>query len=225
MPETTTAIPQAVLFDLDGTLLDTAPDLVAAVNSLLLEDGREAVSMDSLRPWVSQGGLALIGQAYGIPMESDQALALRQRYLVSYKNNISRYSRLFDGLEEILWSIESSGRPWGVVTNKPGYLTRKLLLELGLLDRPSCVVCGDTAKRSKPWPDPVVLACRNMGISPEHTLMVGDDCRDIDSAHSAGADAVAAAWGYIRPDDDPSSWNAEAVLATPDDLWPWIDGH
>ncbi len=222
IPEGPSTPPAAVLFDLDGTLLDTAGDLVGAVNMLLREDGRDPVPLDALRPWVSQGGLTLVSLAYDLPRESDAAHALWRRYLVLYEANISRHSRLFDGLEDILVSLESAGRPWGIVTNKPEHLTRRLLAELGMTERPACVVGGDSAARSKPWPDPVVLACERIGVDPEDILMVGDDARDIDSAHAAGGRALAAGWGYIRDDDDPGHWGADAVVATPADLAPWI---
>lgn len=215
-------IPDAVLFDLDGTLLDTAGDLVAALNTILDEDGRPPMQLDTFRPWVSQGGLTLVSMAYGLPRESEEAQALWQRYLVAYESDISRHSCLFDGLEGILAGLESGSRPWGIVTNKPTYLTDRLLRELGMRDRPACMVCSDTAPRSKPWPDPVLLACEIMGVSPESALMVGDDERDVVSARAAGADAVVAAWGYIRPDDDPATWGASAILPRPAALRPWV---
>lgn len=215
-------IPDAVLFDLDGTLLDTAEDLVAGVNTILEEDGRPPVPLETLRPWVSQGGLKLVSMAYGLPMDSDEADALWKRYLIAYESSISRHSRLFDGLEGILARLESMSRPWGIVTNKPTYLTDRLLRELGMRDRPACMICSDTASRSKPWPDPVLLACETIGVSPERTLMVGDDERDVAAARAAGADAVVAGWGYIRPDDDPATWGAAAILPQPVALRPWI---
>ncbi len=215
-------IPDAVLFDLDGTLLDTAGDLVAAVNTILDEDGRPPMPLDSLRPWVSQGGLALVSIAYGLPRDSDEARVLWNRYLTAYESDISRHSRLFDGLEGILTDLESRSRPWGIVTNKPTYLTDRLLRELGMRDRPACMICSDTANRSKPWPEPVLLACETMGVHPERALMVGDDARDVASAKAAGADAVVAAWGYIRPGDDPATWGASAILPCPAALRPWV---
>ncbi|MYH90564.1 MAG: HAD-IA family hydrolase [Gammaproteobacteria bacterium] len=215
-------IPDAVLFDLDGTLLDTAGDLVAALNTILDEDGRPPMPLDTFRPWVSQGGLTLVSMAYGLPRESEEAQALWQRYLAAYESDISRHSCLFDGLEGILAGLESGSRPWGIVTNKPTYLTDRLLRELGMRDRPACMVCSDTAPRSKPWPDPVLLACEIMGVPPERALMVGDDERDVASARAAGADAVVAAWGYIRPDDDPATWGASAILPRPAALRPWV---
>ncbi len=217
--------PSAVLFDLDGTLLDTAGDLVAALNTIRTEDGLDHVSFDEFRPWVSQGGLALVSKAYDLPRESEAAHALWQRYLVAYENRISAHSCYFDGLEAILDALESRSIPWGIVTNKPTYLTERLLCELGMFDRPACLICSDTAARAKPWPDPVLLACEKIGIAPPGVLMVGDDERDVASAHAAGAYAVAAAWGYIRPGDSPDAWNAEGILETPSDLWPWVGGR
>lgn len=214
--------PAAVLFDLDGTLLDTAGDLVAAVNTLRSEDGLDPVAFDAFRPWVSQGGLTLVSMAYGLPRESDEAHALWRRYLAAYESAISVHSRYFDGLEPVLQDLERRSIPWGIVTNKPTYLTERLLREMGQRERPACVICSDSAARSKPWPDPVLLACETIGVPPARALMVGDDARDIESAHGAGALAIAAAWGYIRPGDDPSDWRAEAILRSPDDLWQWL---
>ena len=217
--------PDAVLFDLDGTLLDTAGDLVAAVNTIRLEDGHEPVPFDDFRPWVSQGGLALVSLAYELPRESTEAHSLWQRYLTAYEADISTHSGFFDGLEDVVVALETRAIPWGIVTNKPSYLTNRLLQELGMHDRPACVVCSDSAARSKPWPDPVELACETIGVDAARVLMVGDDARDVEAAHAAGALAVAAAWGYIRPGDDPLDWEAEAILQQPRDLWAWIGGR
>ncbi len=217
-----TRLPDAILFDLDGTLLDTARDLINAVNIIRKEDSLAPIPMHTLRPWVSQGGLQLISKAYGLSPDSDEADVLWRRYLIAYESNISQYSRLFDGMDEILKELETMSIPWGIVTNKPTYLTDRLLRNLGMRNRPACMICSDSASRPKPWPDPVWMACRTIGVSTKKTLMIGDDKRDVMAARSAGADAVAAAWGYIQSDDDPTLWGASAVLSHPSALWDWI---
>ncbi len=213
----------AVLFDLDGTLLDTAGDLVAAVNVLLEKHRKPMLPISRLRPWVSQGGLTLVSIAFEIPRECAQAEELWQQYLVEYAARSSEQTVLFDGLESVLDKIEKSGRPWGIVTNKPEFLTIPLLQNIGLSDRTNCIVGGDTVSRGKPWPDPVLYACDLLKVNPHNTLIIGDDIRDIQAGQAAGLTTIAAAWGYIRPDDDPHAWGADAVIEQPDQLYEWID--
>ena len=213
---------KAVLFDLDGTLLDTAGDLVGAVNTLLNRHDKQQLPIDALRPWVSQGGLVLVSKAFNLPPDDKRARKLWREYLKEYKARISLTTSLFDGMAPILESIEDSNRRWGIVTNKPEALTLSLLDQLELDFNPDCVVCGDTVSRSKPWPDPVVYACTKLSVSPSQGIMVGDDERDILSGQSAGMLSLAASWGYIRPNDDPDLWGADAVLDHPEQLRDWI---
>ena len=212
----------AVLFDLDGTLVDTAGDLVAAVNRLLLQRGRSPVSLTALRPYVSQGGLRLICEAFGIETSSRFALELREEYLELYRANLSCHSRLFPGMEEFLLSLENAEIPWGIVTNKPEWLTFPLIEEMGLNRRTSCIVGGDTLAESKPSPAPVLHACEILGISAKHVLMIGDDKRDIDSGSAAGTETIAAAWGYILPQDDLHLWGANHSFETVAQLHAWF---
>ncbi len=215
--------PDAILFDLDGTLLDTAGDLAAAVNVLLKNNGKSELPFSTLRPWVSQGGLTLVSIAFNLPRESAEAQSLWQQYLSEYQENISVHTALFNGMEHVLHGIESSSRPWGIVTNKPEYLTQILLRDLELSHRAGCVVGGDTVKRSKPWPDPVLHACELLTIAPRNAVIIGDDARDIQAGKAAGLATAAAAWGYIRPDDDPFSWGADVVLEHPGQLSAWLN--
>lgn len=214
---------KAVLFDLDGTLLDTAGDLIGAVNALLTRHDREQFPLPVLRPWVSQGGLALVSRAFKLSPDDQHARQLWREYLEEYKSRISTTTSLFNGMASILSMIEESNRKWGIVTNKPEFLTSLLLEQLDLEFKPDCVVCGDSVSRSKPWPDPVLHACELLSISPEQGIMVGDDARDILSGQGAGMVSLAASWGYIRPDDDPEHWGAEAILEHPGQLHDWIN--
>jgi 2-phosphoglycolate phosphatase len=214
---------EAILFDLDGTLLDTAGDLVAAVNVLLEKHEQSALPVSRLRPWVSQGGLTLVSMAFDISRESAQAQELWQQYLVEYAAKSNEQTVLFNGLEGVLQSIEKSGRPWGIVTNKPEFLTIPLLQNIGLSKRTNCIVGGDTVTRGKPWPDPVLYACDLLHADPNNCLIIGDDIRDIQAGQAAGLATIAAAWGYIRPDDDPHTWGADVVIEQPDQLRGWID--
>ena len=213
---------KAVLFDLDGTLLDTAGDLVGAVNTLLSRHNKPQLPVEDLRPWVSQGGLVLVSKAFNLHPDDDRARKLWREYLEAYKSRISETTSLFDGMAGILTLIEGSGRQWGIVTNKPKSLTSVLLDQLDFGFKPDCVVCGDTVSRSKPWPDPVIHACATLDVSPSQGVMVGDDERDILSGQSAGMLSLAASWGYIRPNDDPELWGADAVLDHPEQLRDWI---
>ncbi|MGI9319446.1 MAG: HAD family hydrolase [bacterium] len=213
---------KAVLFDLDGTLLDTAGDLIGAVNVLLDRHGKKPLPVADLRPWVSQGGLSLVSRAFDLPPDGRHAHKLWRDYLKEYKARLSTTTSLFDGMATVLNSVESTNRKWGIVTNKPEFLTSPLLKQLNLEFKPDCVVCGDTVSRSKPWPDPVLHACDLLKISPSQGVMVGDDERDILSGQSAGMVSLAASWGYIRPNDDPEHWGADAILEHPTELQDWI---
>jgi phosphoglycolate phosphatase len=216
------AVPEAILFDLDGTLLDTAGDLSAAVNTLLEQTGNPSLPLEVLRPYVSQGGLTLVSIAFDIPRESKKAKRLWRDYLDIYADNLSNTSRLFDGMEKVLHRIEAKGIAWGVVTNKPEVFTVPLLEALGLLHRAGCVVSGDTLIHSKPSPAPIIHGCDILKVSPQRAIMIGDDQRDIVAGRAAGSLTLAAAWGYIQPDDSPNRWGADAILQHPRDINGWI---
>jgi len=216
------AVPEAILFDLDGTLLDTAGDLSAAVNILLERTGKPPMPLEALRPYVSQGGLTMVSIAFDIPRESKKAKRLWRDYLEIYAENLSNTSRLFDGMESVLNRIEAQEISWGVVTNKPEVFTVPLLEALGLFHRAGCVVSGDTLIHSKPSPAPIIHACEILDVSPERVIMIGDDQRDIVSGRAAGTRTIAAAWGYIQPDDSPDSWGADAILQHPREIDGWI---
>jgi N-acetyl-D-muramate 6-phosphate phosphatase len=210
----------AVLFDLDGTLADTAPDLAAALNVMLREDGRDVLAFELIRPWVSWGALRLIRLGYGDGLEPARIAELRARFLTCYEAALCRESRLFPGIPEALAALDSAGVPWGVVTNKPGWLTEPLLAALGLGDRAGAVISGDTLPYSKPHPMPLLHAARELGVPAGRCVYVGDNVRDIEAGRAAGMYTIAAAWGYIPADDDPAAWQADRLLHAPEALAP-----
>jgi phosphoglycolate phosphatase len=214
---------QTVLFDLDGTLLDTAPDLAAALNQVLAENRRDPLPCEAVRPAVSHGGIAIIRLGFDLE-ESDPAIEpLRQRLLELYRANISTHTRPFPGMAEVLDTLEARGLNWGVVTNKPGWLTQPLLSDLGLLQRAACIVSGDTLAQRKPDPAPMLHACTLAGCEPQRCVYVGDAQRDVEAGNNAGMYTLVALFGYFRQHDRPQEWQADALINTPTDLLEWLD--
>lgn len=213
--------PKAILFDLDGTLADTAPDLAGAVNQLRIERGLAPTAYALLRPVASAGARGLIGAAFGItPQEADYA-ELRDGFLKNYETSIAVHSRLFDGITELLADLQQKGIVWGIVTNKVTHLTNQLIPKIGL-DHAACVVCGDTTDYPKPHPAPLLEAAKRIGIAAEHCWYVGDDLRDIQAGQAAGMQTVAAGWGYCG-DALPATWNADMLAHSPKQLLELID--
>lgn len=208
---------QAVLFDLDGTLVDSAPDLTAAIDRVLLELGRASVDGTRLAAVVSKGGRAMLQVAFP-DLGADAREDLLPRFLSHYAENIAAASRLYDGVETLLSRIEAQGLRWGVVTNKPEALARKLMSQLGLLPRCQVLVGGDTLAQRKPDPEPLWHACKKLGLSPESCVYVGDDERDALAAKAAGMPSVVALWGYHPAEENPLAWPAMAHCHTPLDL-------
>jgi phosphoglycolate phosphatase len=206
---------RAVLFDLDGTLADTAPDLAGALNRLLAERGREAVPMEHARRVTSSGARGMLRVGFGIDPQHAEYDELRARFLDLYAENICRETRLFDGIGDLLAAIEGRGLPWGIVTNKAERFTFPLLAALGLAARTACVVGGDTTGRTKPHPDPLLHAARALRLAPSACLYLGDDLRDVQAARAAGMPVLAAGYGYLGDEGDPSVWGADAVISHP----------
>ena len=200
-----------VLFDLDGTLVDTAPDMAGALNDLRGRHALQALPYEQLRPLVSHGSRALIEHGFGADDEA-RTLALIPDFLACYAGRIARDSALFGEMDQVLALLEGSGVPWGVVTNKPGYLSEALLQALRLRERSRSLVCGDTLAERKPHPLPMTHAARELGVPPERCLYVGDAERDIRAGRAAGMTTVAAAYGYILPDDNATDWGADHVV-------------
>jgi len=207
-----------VLFDLDGTLADTAPDLAYALNETLRLNERQPLPFDSIRPVVSHGGIALIKLGFGFGTEHHQYETVRQQLLNIYLENIARETTLFDGIELLLEKLEEKNIRWGIVTNKPGWLTGPLMDALNLSDRASCIVSGDTTTKAKPHPEPMYFACEQAGLVPEQCLYVGDAERDIEAGRAAGMKTVAALFGYLLEDDEPSNWQADYSINHPSEI-------
>jgi len=203
---------RAVLFDLDGTLLNTAPDLVGALNHVREVEGLPAVEWEQFKHFASRGALGLIGG--GLPPASAERNEERKALLLNhYAENLYKRTRPFEGISELLEALRARAIPWGVVTNKPEYLTVPLLLKAGLSQSASCVICGDTLTQSKPHPAPVLLACELLGVATGKCLMVGDDHRDLQAGHAAGTLTALAAYGYLGPDwrepEPPPDWRID----------------
>jgi 2-phosphoglycolate phosphatase len=205
--------PRAVLFDLDGTLADTAPDLAAAVNWLRSERGLEPTPYAVLRPTASAGARGMIGAAFGLQPGDDGYETLRQQWFDRYQANMAAHSTLFDGIMELLDGIRAAGMDWGIVTNKPMRFTDPLLPQIGLAHA-GCAVSGDTTPHPKPHPAPLLEGARRLGLDPADCWYVGDDLRDIEAGRAAGMVTVACAWGYCGA-TEPASWGADLVLDTP----------
>jgi phosphoglycolate phosphatase len=213
---------RGVLFDLDGTLLDTAPDMAAALNRLRLAEGLDALPFGELRPLVSHGAPRLLKHAFSDPAP-DRYESLRRRFLDDYRRALAVETCLFAGFDTVLAAIERAGLRWGIVTNKPGWLAEPLLAELGLAARCGCLVAGDTLAERKPHPLPLLHAAKLLGLEPGHCAYLGDAERDVQAARNAGMIPLVAGFGYLGVGDDPSAWQAEAVFSRPEELADWLE--
>lgn len=208
----------AVLFDLDGTLADTAPDLLDALNRLRRTQGLDELPLETGRRYASSGARGLLQIGFGLKPEDASFERLRDAFLDNYAARVCVETRLFPGMAELLAALELRGLRWGIVTNKSSRFTPHIVAALGLHRRASCVVCGDTTAHIKPHPAPLLHAARELAIDPAHCWYVGDDLRDVQAAHAAGMRSVAAAYGYLGTGSGPGEWNAHAVIAHPLDL-------
>lgn len=206
----------AVLFDLDGTLIDTAPDFVAVLNRQLQAHGRATLPPEKIRAMVSQGARAVVGLGFGdrVNMDSPEFEALRQEFLQSYLRHIADESRLFPGLDELLTGLEARGTPWGIVTNKQSLYTTPLLKALQLDARCKVAICPDMVTHTKPHPEPMFKAASILGVKAEDCIYVGDHRRDIDAGRNAGMVTVAAAWGYVLEGESAHDWQADHTVDT-----------
>lgn len=212
--------PRAILFDLDGTLADTAPDLAAAVNRLRSNRGLPLADYETLRIVASAGARGLIGAAFGIKPDDEGFDALRIEFLDNYTAAIAVQTTLFDGISELLDALTKRGLQWGIVTNKATRFTDLLVPQIGLHSA-ACVISGDTTPHSKPHPEPLFEAARRIGLAPQECWYVGDDVRDIQAGRAAGMLTVAAGWGYCG-DSKPVTWNADVIADTPLDILKMI---
>jgi len=216
---------RTVLFDLDGTLADTAPDLAFALNAVRQEQGHPLLPFETIRPVVSHGGTALIRLGFNIEPGTAAFETLRLRLLDIYREHLAQHTQLFPGIAELLGAIEQRGMNWGIVTNKPAWLTDPLLEQLGLYARAACVVSGDTVAERKPHPAPMLHACQLAGSEAEQCVYLGDAARDIEAGKRAGMKTLVALFGYIGEDEQPDSWGADGMIAHPAELLDWITTH
>ena len=207
----------AVLFDLDGTLIDTAPDMIAVLQQMQLDLGDPPIDYELGRSHVSNGSFGLINFAFAGRDDASRA-SLQQDFLKRYGRRLCEQSSLFPGLEELLDELESRQCPWGVVTNKPGFLTEPLMAALGLLSRSAATVSGDTLSVRKPDPGPLVHACEVADLDPGTTIYVGDAARDIEAGRKAGMHTVGALYGYVTAEDDPHAWGADTLVQSSPEL-------
>ena len=213
-----------VLFDLDGTLLDTYRDMGAALNTLLAAYQKPMLPVETIRPFVSNGAMVMVCHAFQCEPDSEQATTLWKKYLDEYARNLCVQTGLFNGMERVLDEIESQGMKWGIVTNKPGFLTEPLLSRLSLDTKAGCVISGDTLPQRKPHPAPLQLACEQLGTQCHHAVYIGDDARDVQAGKSAGMRTIAAAYGYIASGDNPGAWQADHIIESPLEIIDWMNG-
>lgn len=208
----------AVLFDLDGTFADTAPDLGAALNHVRGLHHLPPLPLEITRLQASHGSAGLIKLGFNVEPDSAKFPALRDALLAHYSANICAHTTLFPGMAELIDTLEQRGLPWGIVTNKPQRFTLPLMQALGYAERAACLVSGDTCAHAKPHPEPMLYAARSIGVAPLNCLYLGDDRRDMEAGNAAGMRSLIALFGYIDPGADLETWQADAAIATPLDL-------
>ena len=216
---------RAVLFDLDGTLADTAGDLGGALNTLRVARGLAPLPLSVLRPYASAGARGLIGVGLDIHPGDAEFEPLRQAFLDAYMTCLADSTCLFDGVAELLAKLEAARMPWGVVTNKPHRFTLPVMAGLTLQERATVIISGDSTAHAKPHPLPLLTACEQAGIVPAATLYVGDDLRDIQAAQAAGMPSAAAGWGYLGGETPVSAWGADIISPHPMDIWSAIQAE
>ena len=219
MTRTTT---RTILFDLDGTLLDTAPDLAWALNEVRRVHGDPPLDYAGIRAVVSHGSLAMTRIACAHTEGSAPFEAFRQQLLDTYRDNLATHTRLFAGMAELLDEFDDRGICWGIVTNKPAWLTDPLLEQMQLGKRAATIISGDTLAQSKPHPAPLLLAAEQTGSAPEDCLYVGDAERDVIAGNAAGMFTVAALYGYLSADDQPERWGADVLAESPAAIRAWL---
>ena len=209
-----------ILFDLDGTLVDTAPDLAHALNLQLERHGKQPLPYSNIRPFASHGSRGLVGLGFGITPKDENFVAMRDEYLSIYDTVFTRSPVLLPGIAELLQAIENKGFKWGIVTNKPRRFTVGLIesMALNLENRAACIICGDDAPLPKPSPATLLMACEQVGATPQNCVYVGDAERDIQAGKAAGMQTVVALFGYIDVTDKPVEWGADSMIKAPDDL-------
>lgn len=214
---------RAVLFDMDGTLLDTAPDFIAICQAMRAARELPPTDEQRIRDVISGGAKAMIQASFDLPPEAAGFEALRLEFLERYQQGCAVHSHLYEGMAQLLADIEQANLIWGVVTNKPLRFAEPIMQQLGLAERSAVLICPDHVTRSKPDPEPLLLACRKLDLDPASVLFVGDDLRDIESGRDAGTRTAAVRYGYIHPNDNPDHWGADVVVDHPSDLRRVLD--
>ncbi|HET7793947.1 MAG TPA: phosphoglycolate phosphatase [Rhizobacter sp.] len=209
---------RAVLFDLDGTLIDSAPDLAGAGNDMRTARGLPALPYEQFRPMVGSGARGMVGIALQVGPADTGFAELRDEFLSRYEQRMTQLTRVFDEMQPVLAALDALGMPWGIVTNKAARFTEPLVRQLGLDAVAATVVSGDTTAHSKPHPAPLLEAARRMNVEPGHCVYVGDDLRDVQAGQAAGMGTVVAAWGYLGAGDPVDAWGANHVIETPGQL-------
>lgn len=213
---------KAVLFDLDGTLADTAPDLAHALNRQRVARGMPPLPLATIRPHVSKGGRGLVNVGFGAMPDESDFHAIRDEFLMFYAERMCHETTLFPGMADLLDELERRGLPWGVVTNKFERFTLPLLAALALDERAASIISGDTCSRAKPHPDSLLAACEQIGVAPKNCVYVGDDERDVQAAHAAGMMAIVAMYGYLGDDNHPEAWGADAMIEQPAEVLNYL---
>lgn len=216
---------KTVLFDLDGTLLDTAPDLAIALNIVLQNNGRAPLPFSTIRPFSSAGTRGLLGLGFQITEDAEEYSELRDQFLNAYHEHITDQTKIFIGIDSVLRHLEKNGIRWGVVTNKPENLAKQLLQNFQLEKRSRCIIGGDTLNKRKPDPAPLLHACELISTTPNECVYIGDAERDIIAAKNANMRSVAALYGYINHDENPQDWKADYYIDEPKQIITWLTGH
>jgi len=209
---------RAVLFDLDGTLIDSAPDLAGAGNDMRVARGLSPLPLSHFRPMVGSGARGMVGRAFDVGPQDSTFVALRDEFLQRYEDRMTRETRVFADMLPVLAAFDARAMPWGIVTNKAMRFTDPLVRALGLLPRAAALVCGDTTPHSKPHPEPLFEAARRLGVAPGDCVYVGDDLRDVQAGRAAGMATVAVHWGYLGEGDAIEDWGADHRVQTPHEL-------
>lgn len=221
---TSQRIIRAVLFDLDGTLIDSAPDLAAAADKMRLDRGLPSLTYEKYRPMAGAGARGMLGVAFDMTPEHHNFIAWREEFFYNYEMCLTQRTKAFVGIEDLLATLHLRGLPWGIVTNKSMRFTDALVRQIPVLHSAAVVISGDTTAHAKPHPEPMFEASRRLKIAPQHCVYIGDDKRDIEAGQAAGMASLAATWGYMGS-HDVKSWNADAALSEPDSVLEWLDGR
>jgi 2-phosphoglycolate phosphatase len=212
-----------VLFDLDGTLVDSAPDLISSLNKALQLHGFSSAAPEIIKPLISLGAVAMIKGSVNGSVNEELRADILETMLDHYQNNIAEHTVFFSGIAEILNVIEAQGLKWGVVTNKRERFTNPLMEALKLTGRAACIVSGDTTANSKPHPEPMLAACKQAGVKPQECVYIGDALHDITAGKQAQMKTLAALYGYLKPGDMPETWGADALIEYPEQISTWIE--